>query len=70
MICNIEDKRPLKRAKQGKEAAATSGKLIERSKVTSWKQAINQMAVAYPDRFTNHLSNTYLKGPHTKYLTR
>lgn len=51
MICNIEDKR----AKQEKKAAATSGRLIEGRKVTNWKQAINQMAVAYPERFTNYL---------------
>ena len=55
MICNIEDKRAAKRAKQGKKAAATSGRLIEGRKVTNWKQAINQMAVAYPERFTNYL---------------
>ena len=55
MICNIEDKRAAKRARQGKKAAATSGRLIEGRKVTNWKQAINQMAVAYPERFTNYL---------------
>lgn len=55
MICNIEDKRAAKRAKQDKKAAATSGRLIEGRKVTNWKQAINQMAVAYPERFTNYL---------------
>ena len=55
MICNIEDNRAAKRAKQGKNAAATSGRLIEGRKVTNWKQAINQMAVADPDRFTHYL---------------
>lgn len=55
MICNIEDKRAAKRAKQGKRSAATSGRLIERTKVTNWKQAINQMSVAFPDRFEAYL---------------
>lgn len=55
MICNIEDKRAIKRAKQGKKASVTSGRLIEGRKVTNWKQAINQMAVAYPDRFARYL---------------
>ena len=55
MICNIEDKRAAKRAKQGKRSAPTSGRLIEGTKVTNWKQAINQMAVAFPDRFEAYL---------------
>lgn len=68
MICNIEDKRARKRAKEGKRAAATSGRIVEGGRVANWKQAINQMAVAYPDRFakvpiTNH-------SPHTNNLTR
>ena len=54
-IRNIEDKRAAKRAKQGQKVAASSGTLIEGRKVTNWKQAINQMAVAYPERFTNYL---------------
>ena len=55
MICNIEDKRAAKRARQGKRVAATSGRLIEGRRVTNWKQAINQMSVAYPDRFEPYL---------------
>lgn len=55
MICNIEDKRAAKRAKQGKRVAASSGRLIEGRKVANWKQAINQMAVAFPDRFEAYL---------------
>lgn len=55
MICNIEDKRAAKRAKQGKRSPATSGRLIEGTKVTNWKQAINQMSVAFPDRFEVYL---------------
>lgn len=55
MICNIEDKRAAKRAKEGKRAAASASQLVERGKVSGWKQAINQMAVAYPDRFDQYL---------------
>ena len=55
MICNIEDKRAAKRAKQGKRVAPASGRLVEGTKVTNWRQAINQMAVAFPDRFEAYL---------------
>jgi len=55
MICNIEDKRAAKRAKQGKRVSATAGRLMEGARVSGWKQAINQMAVAYPDRFDKYL---------------
>ncbi|MDN6823378.1 transposase, partial [Corynebacterium flavescens] len=55
MICNIEDKRAAKRAKQAKSNSRTTGRLIEGARVTNWKQAINQMAVAYPDRFNTCL---------------
>ncbi|MBK4137888.1 hypothetical protein GWO52_05465 [Corynebacterium macginleyi] len=41
----------LKRAKQGKRASATASRLVEGARVSGWKQAINQMAVAFPDRF-------------------
>ncbi len=55
MICNIEDRRAAKRAKEGKKVAATAGRLIEGARVAGWKRAINQMSVAYPDRFQNYL---------------
>ena len=65
MICNIEDKRAAKRAKQDKRAAKrakqgkrvsrTAGRLMEGARVSGWKQAINQMAVAFPDRFDKYL---------------
>ena len=55
MICNIEDKRAARRAKEGRQVAATASRLIEGRKVSGWKQAINQMAVAYPDRFDQSL---------------
>ncbi|MBK4151304.1 IS256 family transposase, partial [Corynebacterium macginleyi] len=54
MICNIEDKRALKRAKQGKRASATASRLVEGARVSGWKQAINHMAVASPDRFDKY----------------
>ncbi|MFS0182081.1 transposase [Corynebacterium striatum] len=41
MICNIEDKRAAKRAKQGKRATASARRLVEGGKVSGWKQAIN-----------------------------
>ena len=55
MICNIEDRRAAKRAKQGKRVSATTGRLMEGTRVSGWKQAINQMAVAYPDSFDKYL---------------
>jgi len=55
MICTIEDKRAAQRAKKGKQAAASASRLVEGGKVSGWKQAINQMAVAYPDRFNKYL---------------
>ncbi|MBG9362181.1 transposase, partial [Corynebacterium diphtheriae bv. mitis] len=38
MICNIEDKRAAKRAKQGKRVSATAGRLMEGARVSGWKQ--------------------------------
>ena len=55
MICTIEDKRAAKRAKQGKRVSRTAGRLMEGARVSGWKQAINQMAVAFPDRFDKYL---------------
>ena len=55
MICNIEDKRAAKRAKQGKRVSRTAGRLMEGARVSGWKQAINQMAVAFPDRLDKYL---------------
>lgn len=44
MICNIEAKR------------ATEGNgYIEGATVAGWKHTINQLAVAYPDRFADYL---------------
>ena len=55
MICTIEDKRAAQRAKKGKRAAASASRLVEGGKASGWKQASNQMAVAYPDRFNKYL---------------
>jgi putative transposase len=57
-ICNIEDKRARQRAKEkglkGKDRKAP-GRLVEGQVVTNWKQALAQLAVAYPDRINPHL---------------
>ncbi|AEX70643.1 transposase-like protein [Corynebacterium diphtheriae PW8] len=39
MICNIEDKRLAKRAKESWRVAASAGRLVEGGKVSGWKQA-------------------------------
>lgn len=55
MICNIEDRRAATRAKRGKKVAASARRLVEGAKVNQWNQAINQLAVAYPERFELYL---------------
>ena len=54
IICNIEDKRAAQRAKKAKREIECNG-YIEGAKATGWKQTINQLAVAYPDRFADYL---------------
>ena len=57
-ICNIEDKRARERAKEkGKPAAERKAapRLVEGLVVTNWKQALAQLAIAYPDRINPHL---------------
>ena len=54
MICDIEDKRAAQRAKKTKRDIEGNG-CIEGAKATGWKQAINQLAVAYPNRFAEYL---------------
>ena len=53
-ICNIEDKRARERAKErGLPAARTQGspgRLVEGQVTTNWKQALEQLALVYPDR--------------------
>jgi putative transposase len=57
-ICNIEDKRARDRAKERgrppRERRA-SGRLVEGQVTTNWKQALAQLALAYPDRINPHL---------------
>ena len=57
-ICNIEDKRARQREKErGRPAAERKapGRLVEGQVVTNWKQALEQLALAYPDRINPHL---------------
>lgn len=57
-ICNIEDKRARDRerdrGKKGKDRKA-QGRLVEGQVVTNWKQALAQLALAYPDRINPYL---------------
>jgi len=58
-ICNIEDKRARDRAKErglGRDAKRTAqGRLVEGQITTNWKQALAQLALAYPDRINPYL---------------
>ena len=57
-ICNIEDKRAAERARdRGKPAGErkAQGRLVEGQVVTNWKQALAQLAAAYPDRINPYL---------------
>ncbi|MDJ1371291.1 IS256 family transposase [Gulosibacter molinativorax] len=55
-ICNIEDKRAREREKErGKPGPRkASGRLVEGQITTNWKQALAQLAVAYPDRINRN----------------
>lgn len=57
MICNIENRRPARRAKEGAKASASAKQPIEGSKTSNWKQAINQLSVAYPQQVRRILVN-------------
>lgn len=57
-ICTIEDKRARQRNKERGAPAAerkAPGRLVEGQVVTNWKQALAQLAIAYPDRINPHL---------------
>ena len=57
-ICNIEDKRAAERARdRGKPTSQrkAQGRLVEGQVVTNWKQALAQLAAAYPDRINPYL---------------
>jgi transposase-like protein len=57
-ICNIEDKRARQRAKERGTTAKrkAAGRLVEGQVTTNWKQALQQLTVAYPDRMTPYLT--------------
>jgi putative transposase len=57
-ICNIEDRRARDRERERGLPAnqrKASGRLVEGQIVTNWKQALEQLALAYPDRINPHL---------------
>ena len=57
-ICNIEDKRALEREKErGKPSHERKAppRLIEGAVTTSWKKALAQLAIAFPDRIHPYL---------------
>jgi putative transposase len=58
-ICSIEDKRARDRTKEsGLSRGAkrkAEGHLVEGQTTTSWKQALAQLALVYPDRINPHL---------------
>jgi putative transposase len=57
-ICNIEDKRARQRVKERGMPAnqrKAPGRLVQGQLVTNWKQALAQLAIAYPDRVNPYL---------------
>jgi putative transposase len=57
-ICNIEDKRARDRAKERGLPAGqrrAPGRLVEGQITTNWKQALEQLVLAYPDRLDPYL---------------
>ncbi len=57
-ICNIEDKRARQREKEKNLPASkrkAKGRLVEGAVTTNWKQALQQLALAYPERINPHL---------------
>ena len=68
-ICNIEDRRARDRAaEKGKPAGQrrASGRLIEGQVTTNWKQALAQLAAAYPDRINPYLQPTRIRSPNSQ----
>lgn len=57
-ICDIEDKRARQRARErglpAKDRKAPP-RLVEGAATTNWKQALQQLSLAYPDRINPHL---------------
>jgi transposase-like protein len=57
-ICDIEDKRARDRAKERglpADKRKASGRLVEGNVTTNWKRALEQLALAYPDRINPYL---------------
>jgi putative transposase len=57
-ICDIEDKRARERAKERglpADKRKAPGRLVEGQVITHWKQALEQLALVYPDRINPHL---------------
>jgi transposase-like protein len=57
-ICDIEDKRAREREKERglpSEQRRASGRLVEGNVTTNWKQALEQLALAYPERINQYL---------------
>jgi putative transposase len=58
-ICNIEDKRARDRLKERGRSRGVKrnaeGRLVEGQITTNWKQALAQLALAYPDRVQPYL---------------
>jgi transposase-like protein len=58
-ICDIEDKRARDRAKERGGNRQTKrkaeGRLVEGQVTTNWKQALEQLVLAYPDRIEPYL---------------
>ncbi|MEV7136598.1 hypothetical protein AB0N24_27505, partial [Arthrobacter sp. NPDC093128] len=62
-ICNIEDKRARREKERGRPAVERKapGRLVENQAVTNWKQALEQLAQAYPrpDQPSAHMTTPY-----------
>ena len=57
-ICDIEDKRARERAREKGLPAhkrKAPGRLVEGAVTTNWKTALQQLALAYPERINPHL---------------
>lgn len=57
-ICDIEDKRARDRARERGRPSherKASGRLVEGQVVTNWKKALEQLAIAFPERIEHYL---------------
>lgn len=57
-ICDIEDKCARQRQKERglpSDKRKADGRLVEGQVTTNWKRALQQLALAYPDRINPHL---------------